>query len=409
MSVSCRGCGRPLPAPFLTLGDSPVANAFLSADQLDEPEPRHPLDVHHCPACHLVQLPEVERADAIFNDRYAYFSSFSDSWLAHCERYCAMIRERLALGPEHFILEIASNDGYLLQYLVAAGLEVLGVEPAANTAAAARARGVPTEVAFFSSAWARELVSRSRTADLIIANNVLAHTPTLDDFVAGLAIALSPTGTATIEVPHLLELLEHTQFDTIYHEHYSYFSLLAVSALLARHDLDVYDVERLPTHGGSLRLYIGHGGAHAISAKVGELLALERASGLDTPQRYASFGEQVALVQRELVAFLREAHARGAVVVGYGAPAKGNTLLNTCGVTSELIAFTVDRSPHKQGLFLPGSHIPIHAPERILEARPDYVLILPWNLEAEIVERLPELSTWGGRFVVPIPRLRMFP
>ena len=407
MSAGCRSCGAALPAPFLALGPSPISNAYIEPDALDRAEPFYPLDVRFCAGCGLVQIDDITIDGSLFDDNYAYFSSFSPSWLEHCRRYCDMIAERLTLGNDSFVVEVASNDGYLLQYLIARGVPVLGVEPTANTAAVARARGVPTEGAFFGSNYARELVARRGQADLVIANNVLAHVPRLNDFVAGLATLVKPSGTITIEFPHLLRLVQEAQFDTIYHEHYSYFSLAAVQALFARHGLTVYDVDVLGTHGGSLRIYVGR--EQPVAAIVAAIVAQEQAEGLDEPARYTRLAAEVDEARRALVAFLDEARANGRRVVGYGAPAKGNTLLNYCGVTREQLAFTVDVSPRKQGRYLPGTRIPILAPEAIFEARPDVVLILPWNLKHEIMAQLAGIRDWGGQFAVPIPRLEVIP
>jgi SAM-dependent methyltransferase len=400
---ACRGCGAPLHRTFVDLGSQPLANSYLSAEDLNRMEPTYPLHVRVCDACLLVQLPEVESPESIFGD-YAYFSSFSDLWLRHAEEYVDLVVERLDLGPESQVIEIASNDGYLLQYLVRRSIPVLGVEPAANVAEAAEQRGVPTLVAFFGADTARRLVAEGRSADLVVGNNVLAHVPDLNDFVEGLAIVLRPGGTITLEFPHLLRLMAERQFDTIYHEHFSYFSLVALEPVLASHGLSVVDVERLPTHGGSLRLYLRRSEQGAAeSAAVAELRGDEAAGRLGDLTTYEGFGDAVAEVKRDLLDFLIQARRDGLAVVGYGAPAKGNTLLNYCGVRGDLLDYTVDRSPHKQGRFLPGSRLPIHAPERILEDRPDYVLILPWNLREEIVEQLAYVRDWGGRFAVPVP------
>jgi SAM-dependent methyltransferase len=404
-TFTCRGCGADLHRTFVDLGAQPLANSYLEPEGLNRMEPFFPLHVRVCEECFLVQLPEVESPESIFGD-YAYFSSFSDGWLRHAEAYVGTMVERLGLGPSSHVMEIASNDGYLLQYMVARGIPVLGVEPAANVAEAAEARGVPTLVAFFGVETARRLVAEGRAADLIAGNNVLAHVPDLHDFVGGLAIALKPGGTITLEFPHLLRLIAERQFDTIYHEHFSYLSLLALEPVLTSHELAVTDVDRLSTHGGSLRLHLRHAGEGvAPSEAVAALRADEAAAGLDRLETYLGFAEEVAEVKRDLLDFLITARREGRRVVAYGAPAKGNTLLNYCGVRGDLIDYTVDRSPHKQGRFLPGVHLPIHAPERILEDKPDYVLILPWNLQDEIVEQLSAVREWGGRFAVPVPRL----
>jgi SAM-dependent methyltransferase len=385
---------------FADLGSSPLANSYLRAEDLAKAEPFYPLTVYVCGDCFLVQLPESASPESIFSD-YAYFSSTSESWIRHAQAYVESISERLSLGPESQVVEIASNDGYLLQWFVERGVPVLGVEPAANVAADAVERGIPTRVAFFGSATANELLAEGLAADLLLGNNVLAHVPDLNDFVAGVATLLKPGGTATFEFPHLLQLIEHTEFDTIYHEHFSYFSLLAVAPVFERHGLGVVDVEELPTHGGSLRLYVGHEGRPG--KRVEELLARERAAGLDGLERYARFEQQVRAVKRDLLELLIGARRDGAQIAGYGAAAKGNTLLNYCGIRADLLDYVVDRSPHKQGLFLPGTRLPIHPPERIAESRPDLVLILPWNLRDEIVRQMAHVRDWGGRFVVPVP------
>jgi SAM-dependent methyltransferase len=385
---------------FADLGSSPLANSYLRAEDLAKAEPFYPLTVYVCGDCFLVQLPESASPESIFSD-YAYFSSTSESWIRHAQAYVESISERLSLGPESQVVEIASNDGYLLQWFVERGVPVLGVEPAANVAADAFERGIPTRVAFFGSATANELLAEGLAADLLLGNNVLAHVPDLNDFVAGVATLLKPGGTATFEFPHLLQLIEQTEFDTIYHEHFSYFSLLAVAPVFERHGLGVVDVEELPTHGGSLRLYVRHEGRPG--KRVEELLARERAAGLDGLERYARFEQQVRAVKRDLLELLIGARRDGAQIAGYGAAAKGNTLLNYCGIRADLLDYVVDRSPYKQGLFLPGTRLPIHPPERIAESRPDLVLILPWNLRDEIVRQMAHVRDWGGRFVVPVP------
>jgi SAM-dependent methyltransferase len=399
--LACRGCGNSLRHTFADLGVQPLANSYLDADALDRMELFFPLHVRVCDRCFLVQLPELAAPDEIFDD-YAYFSSFSDSWLRHSEAYVDQIVDRLGLGPTSQVVEIASNDGYLLQYMVARGIPSLGIEPAANVAQAAEARGVPTIVDFFGVAAARRLVEQGTQADLIVANNVLAHVPDLHDFVEGLSIALRPGGTITIEFPHVLRLIEDCQFDTIYHEHFSYLSLLALEPVLAAHALGVDDVDLLETHGGSLRLYVRHG-APRDHGRVAELRRAEDAGGLTRLETYTSFGSRIVEVKCELLEFLIDSRRSGARVVGYGAPAKGNTLLNYCGVGPELLEYTVDRNPRKQGRFLPGSRIPIHHPDQLFADRPDHVLILPWNIADEIAEQLAAVRDWGGRLVVPAP------
>jgi hypothetical protein len=407
MSLLCRFCEAPLAHHFADLGQSPLSNRFLRADQLAEMEPFYPLTAYVCERCLLVQLPPVETPERLFTD-YPYFSSYSDTWLAHARRYCETMMARFPLGADTPVIEIASNDGYLLQYFRNAGVPVLGVEPAANVAEVARRKGIDTIVRFFGAETARELVTQGRSARLLLGNNVLAHVPHLSDFVEGLRILLQPQGVITMEFPHLLRLMESNQFDTIYHEHFSYFSLLAATRVLAAHGLTVVDVDELPTHGGSLRIYAMHAAeAHEPAAAVGRVVALERAYGLEHMDTYAAFSEQVRAAKRAFLSFLIAAKNAGQSMAAYGAPAKGNTLLNYCGIRTDFIDYTVDRSPHKQGLFLPGTHIPIHAPERLRETRPDFVIILPWNLQEEIVQQMPEVRGWGGRFVVPIPRVRI--
>jgi C-methyltransferase C-terminal domain/Putative zinc binding domain/Methyltransferase domain len=406
---TCRGCGAPLRHTFVDLRVQPLANSYLEPESLDEMEPFYPLHVRVCERCFLVQLPAVQSPEHIFGD-YAYFSSFSDLWLRHAKEYVDLMVERLGLGPQSHVLEIASNDGYLLQYVVERGIPALGVEPAANVAQVAEKRGIPTLVAFFGVETARRLASEGRGGDLIAANNVLAHVPDLHDFVGGLVVALNDGGTITVEFPHVLRLIEGRQFDTIYHEHFSYLSLVALEPVFARHGLAVVDVDRLATHGGSLRLYLRHANEAADEAPaVADLRADESAAALDRLETYTGFGDAVAEIKRDLLTFLVEAKRAGERVVGYGAPAKGNTLLNYCGVGAELLEYTVDRSPHKQGRFLPGTRIPIHGPERLIEDRPDHVLVLPWNIADEIVEQLAAVHEWGGRFVVAIPRVAEVP
>jgi len=402
----CRSCAAPLGTVFVDLGSSPLANSFLSPADLQRAEPFLPLTVYLCERCWLCQLPECARPDEIFSE-YAYFSSYSTSWLEHARAYVAAMIDRFGFGAAHQVVEIASNDGYLLRYFQERGVPVLGVEPAANVAEAARALGIPTEVRFFGREAASDLLARGLAADLLLGNNVLAHVPDLNDFVAGLALLLKPSGVLTMEFPHLVRLVESNQFDTIYHEHYSYLSLVAVERVFRRHGLVLFDVEELPTHGGSLRIYARHAIADGppIGRRVGELAARERALGLENRAYYEGFAERVRETKRKLLDFLIREKRAGKSIVGYGAPAKGNTLLNYCGVRNDFLDYTVDRSPHKQGRFLPGTRIPIHPPERIFETRPDYVLILPWNLETEIVAQMADIRGWGGRFVVAIPEV----
>ncbi len=406
MIRSCRFCNGELAHELVDLGVSPLSNAYLRAEDLGRMEPFYPLVAYVCGRCFLVQLLAMETPERIFSD-YAYFSSYSDTWLAHARDYCAAMTARFGLNGGSFVVEIASNDGYLLRNFVAAGIPSLGVEPAVNIAHVAREQGIDTEIAFFGRDMAARLAGERRQADLLLGNNVLAHVPDLNDFVAGLQILLAPDGVVTMEFPHLLELILHNQFDTIYHEHFSYFSLLTVRQVFAAHGLEIFDVDRLPTHGGSLRIYAAHPGRQPVDERVTGLEAEERSHGLDRLETYQRFGEQVHQTKRALLDFLLRAKEERKRVVAYGAPAKGNTLLNYCGIRTDFIDYTVDRSPHKQGLFLPGSHIPIHAPQRIRETKPDYVLILPWNLREEIVGQMSDIREWGGRFVVPIPRVEV--
>lgn len=408
--MHCRSCGAPVEQVFADLGHSPLSNAYLTADRLDLMEPTYPLKVRVCHQCWLVQLPQVVAPEGIFSD-YAYFSSYSESWLRQCEAYAAMTIGRFGLGPSSQVVEVASNDGYLLQFFAARGVPVLGVEPAGNVAEAALAKGVPTRVLFFGEETASALVQEGCSADLLVGNNVLAHVPDLNDFIRGMALILKPGGTFTLEFPHLQRLVEERQFDTIYHEHFSYFSLMAVEATLARHGLALFDVEQLPSHGGSLRIFGGHAGTlpEAPTPRLAGLRSLELRLGYGQPDVYARFGRQMSDVKAGLLEFLLEARRQGRQVAGYGAPAKGNTLLNFCGIRPDLLPYTVDRSPHKQGRFLPGSHIPVYAPEHLLATRPDFVLILPWNLKDEIQDQMAVVRSWGGRFVVPIPAVQVLP
>jgi SAM-dependent methyltransferase len=405
----CRFCGASLRHTFVDLGMSPLANEYLTSAQLREMEPFYPLHVYVCERCFLVQLEEFASPEAIFSD-YAYFASYADTWLRHAQLYSAMAIDRFRLDAQSLVVEIASNDGYLLQYFVSKGIPVLGIEPAANVAEVAIGKGIPTRVAFFGMDMARRLVAEEIRADLVVANNVLAHVPKLNDFVRGLKILLKPQGTVTLEVPHLLRLMTENQFDTIYHEHFSYFSFMTVERIFALHGLTLFDVEELPTHGGSLRIYAGHAeeASRTVTTQVIELKAREEAAGLTHLDSYLAYGERVKKTKHNLLAFLIAAKREGKSIVGYGAPAKGNTLLNYCGIRSDFIDYTVDRSPYKQGHFLPGTHLPIYHPDKIKETRPDYLLILPWNLTDEIMEQMAHIRHWGGRFVVPIPEVRVY-
>ena len=408
-AISCRFCAAPLSSVFVDLGSSPLANSYLTLEQSRHAEPFYPLKAYVCGQCFLVQLDVQQSPDRLFSD-YAYFSSFTDSWVRHAREYVGDVVERLGLNAASTVVEIASNDGYLLQHFVERQVPVLGIEPAGNVAAAAQARGVPTRVAFFGEDLARQLVAEGTRADLIVANNVLAHVPTLNDFVAGIAVLLKPHGVATLEFPHLMRMMAENQFDTIYHEHFSYFSFATVNAVFAAHGLTLFDVEELSTHGGSLRIFARHADdqTRPASPAVAALLARETAAGLRSLAAYASFAEQVRETKRQLLHFLIDARRRGQAVVGYGAPAKGNTLLNYCGVRTDFLDFTVDRSPHKQGLFLPGTHLPIYAPEKIAETKPAYVLILPWNVKEEVMHQMAHIREWGGSFVVPIPEVKVY-
>lgn len=406
MSSACRFCKAPLNVTFADLGASPLANSFLTAEACRRMEPHYPLHAFVCEACFLVQLEEFESSQHIFAD-YLYFSSYSDSWLAHAKKYCEAMMARFHVGPLSKVVEIASNDGYLLKNFVAAGVPVLGIEPAENIAEIARSRNIPTESAFFGAETARRLLAAGHSADLMTANNVLAHVPDIIDFVSGFRIMLKPSGVATFEFPHLLQLMEEYQFDTIYHEHFSYLSLMTVERIFATQELLVFDVEELPTHGGSIRVYACHVGAREVCDRVAAVRSKEKAARLDHVESYLNFSTKVVEIKADVLSFLIETKRANKRVAGYGAPAKGNTLLNYCGVGPEFIEFTVDRNEHKQGLFLPGTHIPIRAPDAILQARPDYVFILPWNLKDEIMRQMGAVRDWGGKFVTPIPRIQV--
>ena len=408
MNTNCRFCRKPLMSTFANLGTSPLANAFLSPDKLNQPEPSFPLHARVCENCFLVQIPEFEPPEHIFS-QYAYFSSYSDTWLEHSRAYTEMITERFGVDQHSFVVEIASNDGYLLQYFLQKGIPVLGIEPSVNTARKAESRGIKTITRFFSRTLASELLQTCGAANLIVANNVLAHVPNLHDFVAGLKILLGPGSLATIEFPHLLRLIELCQFDTIYHEHFSYFSFTTVQRIFKAHGLAVFDVDELPTHGGSLRLYLGHDDdpSRTIQRRVSELEEKEKDFGLDRTAVYTRFEERVKNVKQEILSFLIKAKADGKTVTGYGAPAKSSTLLNYCGIRTDFMDYTVDRNPYKQGLLIPGVHIPIYEPERLLQTKPDYLFILPWNIKEEIMEQMGHIREWGGRFVVPIPEIQV--
>lgn len=410
MPHHCRFCSAPLSVTLVDLGAMPWSNSFLSPNaEAIARERAFPLKVMVCMACGLAQTTATVPADEIFTDGYAYLSSYSASWLAHASRYADAMTERFELGPQSRVVEVASNDGYLLQYFVAKGVPVLGVEPAANAARIAEERGVSSRIAFFNRASATRLLAEGFAADLMAANNVLAHVPDIADFVAGFAVLLKPDGVATFEFPHLLRLIDGLQFDTIYHEHYSYLSLLAVEKILAGAGLSVFDVEELPTHGGSLRLFVQHSGAsRAVTAAVLDLRACEAAAGLATPAPYQRFAAEVERVRSDFRNFLSRARAEGKTIAGYAAAAKGNTFLNFCGATDEDIAFVVDRNELKQGHLLPGVHIPVRAPSALAEAKPDYVLILAWNLADEIRDSERSIANWGARFVTAVPTITIW-
>jgi len=401
----CRSCGSPLSHVMADLGMSPVSNSFLRAGDLDRAEPFFPLQALVCDRCFLVQTRDVAGREQHFHDDYLYFSSVSESWVEHARAFSAAAIARERLGPHSFVVEIASNDGYLLQNFVKAGIPCLGIDPARKCAEAAREKyGVPTEVAFFGRDLAARLAAREKQADLIVANNVLAHVPDLNDFASGLAALLAPQGVASIEFPHLMRLMQGNQFDTIYHEHYSYLSLTALAPLFERHGLVMSDVEELATHGGSLRLSIRHAaGAAPASDRLAALLAAEKSASLAHLEGYAAFHARVHQTKRKLLTELIGLKQVAKRIAGYGAPAKGNTLLNYCGIGRDFIDYTVDRSPAKQGLFLPGTHIPILAPEHIFEDKPDIVFVLPWNIREEVMEQMQGIRAWGGQFLIPIP------
>lgn len=400
----CRHCRTPLHHTFVDLGMSPLCESYLSAHQLNAPEPFYPLHVFVCDQCFLVQLQEYVSPSDIFTE-YAYFSSYADSWLKHVEAYTDQMIARWNLGSHSQVVELASNDGYLLQYFIARSVPVLGIEPAANVAKVAVSKGVRTLVKFFGRQSARELVAKGIRADLLIGNNVLAQVPDVNDFVAAMKMLLRDDGVITMEFPHLLQLIANNQYDTIYHEHFSYFSFLSVAKIFEAHGLALFDVEELPTHGGSLRIYAKHqeDSTKAVEARVESLLRREGDLGFERMETYASFGQKVEATKRRLLEFLIDAKHEGRTIVGYGAPGKGNTLLNYCGIRTDFLDYTVDRNPYKQGKFTPGTHIPIYPPERINATRPDFVLILPWNFKDEIMTQMSQIRSWGGRFVVPIP------
>ncbi|MEM8608836.1 MAG: class I SAM-dependent methyltransferase [Myxococcota bacterium] len=409
-SSCCLFCGVELEHVVVDLGMSPLCESFLPKDKLNEMEPFYPLVVYVCPACWLVQLEQYVSPSEIFSE-YAYFSSYSDSWVAHGLEYTEMIVDRLGLSTNSHVVEVASNDGYLLQHFVKKGIPVLGIEPAANVAKAAEEKNVPTLVEFFGRELATRLSNEGKGADLIAGNNVLAQVPDINDFVGGLKILLNPGGAITIEFPHLLRLMAENQYDTIYHEHFFYFSFTAATTIFEAHGIRLFDVDEIPTHGGSLRIY----GCHEDDAtkpttdRAKELLAREEAEGFKNLARYGAFKEQVDKTKRELLEFLIQARREGKTVAGYGAPGKGNTLLNYCGIRTDFLEYTVDRNPYKHGRFTPGTHIPIFPPDKVRETKPDYLFILPWNLKDEIIKQNAFIREWGGKFVVPIPNVQIIP
>jgi hypothetical protein len=404
---TCRLCNRPLEVTFVDLGMSPLCESFITVDKLDQMESYYPLHVFVCSGCFLVQLQQYVGPEQIFTE-YAYFSSYSTSWVDHARQFCEAVKGRFGLSSTSQVFEIASNDGYLLQHFLSLGIGATGIEPAANVAKAAQQKGISTLVEFFSLKLAERLVSENRRADLIIGNNVLAQVPDLNDFTAGMAHLLAPNGVITLEFPHLERLIQDNQFDTIYHEHFSYFSLVTIDRLARRHGLNAFDVEPLETHGGSLRVYLCHAGAaHATTPRVNALLLHEREIGFEDITSYARFATKVHRTKRQLLSFLIECKEKGAKLCGYGAPGKGNTLLNYCGIGTDFLDFTVDRNPYKHGRFTPGMHIPIYPISAIDQAKPDYLLILPWNLKDEILIQMRHVGDWGGRMIVPIPNVEV--
>jgi 2-polyprenyl-3-methyl-5-hydroxy-6-metoxy-1,4-benzoquinol methylase len=405
----CRLCEKPLQHIFVDLGVSPLANSYLKADQINQMEPFYPLKAYVCTQCYLVQVPVFQRSEEIFGD-YSYFSSFSDSWLQHAKTYTESIIDRFGFGTDSQVIEIASNDGYLLQYFQKKSIPVLGVEPAQNVARVAQKAGIQTLEKFFSLQTAMELAREGKSADLLIGNNVLAHVPDVNDFVQGMKVILKPHGIITMEFPHLMRLMAENQFDTIYHEHFSYFSFSIVTKIFDQHGLRIFDVDELPTHGGSLRIYARHAedASSEISENVKTLLKREKAKGFGNLDFYLTFNQKVQSTKRAILDFMVRAKNEGKTIVGYGAPAKGNTLLNYCGIRTDFMEYTVDRSPHKQGYFLPGTHIPIHYPDKIRETRPDYVVILPWNLKDEVMHQMAYIRDWDGKFVTLIPEVRIY-
>jgi len=406
-SARCRFCDEPLTDVFVDLGMSPLSNSYLKASELDQAERFFPLSAMVCSSCFLVQLREYESPEDIFSD-YAYFSSYSDSWLEHASRYTDMVTERFNLSKDSFVVELASNDGYLLKNFLEKDIPMLGIEPAENVAEVAIEKGIPTLMEFFGQQLAEKLASKNKRADLIIANNVLAHVPDINSFVGGIKALLKPEGVATLEFPHLLNLIRENQFDTIYHEHFSYFSLLAVTAIFESHGLTIFDVEELSTHGGSLRIYASHqNSSHKIEESVRALYDRELKKGLDDLSTYSEFSESVQRIKRDLLQKLIEIKNAGKTIAGYGAAAKGNTLLNYCGVRTDIVDYVVDRNPNKAGKFLPGTHIPVKNVDVIKNDKPDYLFILPWNLKEEIISQNDFIRQWGGKFIIPIPEVEI--
>lgn len=405
----CRFCESPLRHILVDLGMSPLCESYVSAGDLNRMEPFYPLRVYVCDGCYLAQLEEYVSPEAIFTE-YAYFSSYADSWLQHVKNYTDMMAERFGVGPGSLVVELASNDGYLLQYFVEKDVPVLGIEPARNVARVAIEKGIPTLIEFFGEKMAERLAADGKKADLIVGNNVLAQVPGLNDFVKGMKVLLKPRGMATLEFPHLVRLMEENQFDTIYHEHFSYFSFLAVEKIFAAHGLTLFDVDELPTHGGSLRIYARHtdDATKPVASRVEEIRGREEAAGLTRMPTYQAFSDKVRETKQKLLAFLIQIKREGKTVCGYGAPGKGNTLLNYCGIRTDFLDYTVDRNPYKQGKFTPGTHIPIFSPDKIRETRPDYLFILPWNFKDEIIEQMAYIREWGGKFIVPIPEVRIY-
>ena len=408
--LKCRACSKVLGAPFLSLGNSPLSNSYLSKIEINQMEPYYPLDVYVCSFCFLVQIEEFETAKNIFTSDYAYLSSFSDSWLKHCEEFTAMVIDRFQFDSKSFILEIGSNDGSLLQFFKQRQIPILGIDPASTSVAAAQKKNIPTNIAYFNTSYARSMKKNHKQADLIIGNNVLAHNPHLNDFIEGLKILLKPAGVITMEFPHVLKLIEGNQFDTIYHEHFFYFSFFSIQKTFASHGLTIFDVEEISTHGGSLRIYGVHENnqSETITNRVKNLLKKEHIAGLFHLKTYDSFKSNVESTKRNLLKSLIQLKDNGKEIVGYGAPAKGNTLLNYCGIRNDFLNYTVDLNPYKQNKFLPGTHISIKHPGKIAEDKPDYILILPWNIKDEVIKQMSFIRKWDGKFIIPIPTVEIF-